>query len=528
MMNVALSLLLCLFHITAHANAYIAGADLSFLSQMEDDGVVFRDEDEVSTDSFSIFRQNGINAARFRLWVNPTDEYCSLDDVLALATRAKAAGMDEFLLDFHYSDTWADPGHQTKPVAWNGLSFEQLVEQVYTYTFDAVDSLVKAGVTPTMVQVGNEISNGLLWPEGSLDNKEQMIALIRAGTTAVRKASPSTEIALHINKGSDNELGKWFFGLITDNTIDFDVMGFSYYPWWDGTLQELEFNLQDMVDRFDRDVAVFEVAYPFSLGWNDDYNNIVGGEEGQLPEYPYTPEGQMGFVEAVRDIVMNTSRGRGVYYWAPDWIVKSHWENLALFDFDRVALPALGAMAPPETDAPTRTPTDPPARTPTDPPTDKPVGSPTDTPVDSPTETETKTQANCFSGRSTVEVQGKGVTRIDQLKIGDAVQQMDGSYSTVYSFAHRAPEQIVDFLQIYTTSTKEPLEISDEHMVIANGLLVPAAQVKVGDALVAVNNGATPTIVTKIGPVSLKGAYAPYTQLATLLSVVWQPPATLL
>ena len=184
----------------------------------------------------------------------------------------------KLLVDFHYSDNWADPGKQVKPAAWMNYDFEQLKKAVYDHTFDVCSSLVAQGTPPDMVQVGNEINAGMLWPDGHTydpPNWDNLAQLLIAGSNAVKACSPETQVILHIAEGGDNELARWWFDNITSRNVPFDVIGVSYYPSWHGSLGELQYNLNDISARYDKDVIVVETAYAFSDRDHDDYPNIV-------------------------------------------------------------------------------------------------------------------------------------------------------------------------------------------------------------------------------------------------------------
>lgn len=335
----------------------ILGADISSLKKSEDLGGVYRETDGTPGDALDILKNHGLNYARLRIWVDPADGYHNREKILAMALRLKEKGI-KLLVDFHYSDNWADPGKQFKPAAWEALDFEGLKQALYAHTFDVCSSLVAQGTPPDMVQVGNEINSGMLWPDGHTwdpPNWDNLAELLKMGYQAVKDCSPSTVVMLHIAEGGDNELAKWWFGNITAREVPFDVIGISYYPFWHGTLAELQFNLNDIAERYGKDVIVVETAYAFSAQNNDFLSNIFGPEM-EIPGYPMTPEGQRAFLRDVMAVVraVPNGRGLGVFYWDATWIAVegngwdntdpnsgNAWENQALFDFDGVVLPAL-------------------------------------------------------------------------------------------------------------------------------------------------------------------------------------------
>lgn len=332
----------------------ILGADISSLYKSEDLGGIYRDVDGAPGDALQILRNHGLNYARLRVWVDPADGYHNKQRLLDMALRLKSLGI-RLLVDFHYSDNWADPGKQYKPAAWKDYDFEQLEQAVYDHTFDVCSSLVAQGTPPDMVQVGNEINAGLLWPDGDYNHFDNMAALLKKGYRAVKDASPSTLVMLHIAEGGDNDLARWWFDNITRREVPFDVIGISYYPYWHGSLGQLQTNLNDITARYDRDVIVVETSYAFTDRDNDDYPNIVDNKLA-VPSYPLTPAGQRAMLRDVMAIVraVNNGRGLGVFYWDATWTaVKGNgwdntnptagnaWENQALFDFDGQVLPAI-------------------------------------------------------------------------------------------------------------------------------------------------------------------------------------------
>src|SRR5215471_5907104 len=194
----------------AASSLQIRGADVSTLKKNEDKGAIYFDNSGVQRNALDILRANGMNYARLKIWVNPADGYNNKARVLDMAKQVKSRGM-KLLVDFHYSDTWADPGHQTKPAAWANLGFSSLVQAVYDYTFDVTSSLRAPGMAADMVQIGNEINGGMLWPDGSSSNWPNLATLLRAGISAARAANSSTKIMLHIANGGDDAGARWWF-----------------------------------------------------------------------------------------------------------------------------------------------------------------------------------------------------------------------------------------------------------------------------------------------------------------------------
>lgn len=244
---------------------YAVGADISWLQSQEARGTVFSDCG-VEGDALDILRDNGFNYIRLRLFVNPRSElgysqrdgYCDLEHTLQMARRIKDAGM-YFLLDFHYSDNWADPQKQIMPQAWQTYSYEEVCEAVYNHTREVLQALEAEGTMPDMVQVGNEVSNGMLWPYGSVRHSfEGLCGLLREGVRAVREYAPSAEVMIHVALGGQAEESQRFFDAMADYGVEYDIIGQSYYPEWHGTLEELEANTRALVERYAKPLIVVE------------------------------------------------------------------------------------------------------------------------------------------------------------------------------------------------------------------------------------------------------------------------------
>lgn len=242
------------------------GADISFLPQFEDRGMKFYDNNE-EKDAIVILADHGFNTIRLRIFVNPENEngyapetgYCGLEYTSMMAKRAKEAGM-KLLLNFHYSDYWADPQQQNKPLAWKDLDFESLTLMLKDYTRDVILHLKDQGTMPEMVQIGNEINHGLLWPEGHISNPDNLAGLLKAGVEGVREVDPSILIMMHIALGGQNDEAVFWLDNMIARGVDFDVLGLSYYPRWHGTLDDLNNNLHDLVKRYKKDVNVVEYS----------------------------------------------------------------------------------------------------------------------------------------------------------------------------------------------------------------------------------------------------------------------------
>lgn len=244
----------------------ILGADISFLPELESRGMKFSDNGKPG-DAIEILKAHGFNYIRLRLFVDPANPkgyspgkgFCDLEHTKAMAKRVKAAGM-KLLLDFHYSDYWADPQQQNMPAAWVGEDFTGVKKSLYNFTQKAMSELKAQGTTPDMVQIGNEINHGMVWPDGEINNLDSLAQLIYQGVKAVKAISPSTIIMLHIALGGQNDESRFFLDNMTARKIPFDVIGLSYYPKWHGTLQDLKNNMADLATRYKQQVMVAEYS----------------------------------------------------------------------------------------------------------------------------------------------------------------------------------------------------------------------------------------------------------------------------
>lgn len=297
--------------INLKAQDYAIGADLSFLKDAEDRGFSFM-ENGKEKPGIQIFRDHGYSWIRLRLFNNPKELPNNLEYTIALAKDAKTKGM-KFLLDYHYSDTWADPQKQYTPGKWKDFSHDQLVKAVFNYTKETITAFREAGVMPDMVQIGNEVINGMLWPDGHLpENWDNFAGLIQAGINGVNAGSNSMKrpaIMIHIDQGGNREKTKYFFDKLVSYEIDFDYIGQSYYPWWHGSLLDLWDNLYFMATTYRKPIILVEVAYCASP---TEYKEKPG-------PFPETPEGQRQFLEEVNSMVLSTpdNLGAGIFWWEP-------------------------------------------------------------------------------------------------------------------------------------------------------------------------------------------------------------------
>jgi arabinogalactan endo-1,4-beta-galactosidase len=328
-----LSLLLLSQARSMDAAEYAVGADLSFLKQAEDGGKIFKDNGEPKP-GLVIFKDHGYNWIRLRLFHTPSELPNNLEYTIALAKAAKKLGF-HFLLDYHYSDTWADPGKQFTPKAWEGMTHAQLVKAVFEYTKETIMAFRNAGVLPDMVQIGNEIINGMIWPDGRLpgnwDNFADLVKAGIAGVEAGKGEDPRPRIMIHIDRGGDKIRTKGFFDKLNSYHVNYDVIGQSYYPWWHGSLNDLRENMTFMAKEYKKDIIVVEAAY-----------NWMPAEYKKQPgPFPETPEGQKQFLEEVNRVVQETpdGLGKGVFWWEP--AVTGPLGSRGFFDEKGNALPVI-------------------------------------------------------------------------------------------------------------------------------------------------------------------------------------------
>jgi arabinogalactan endo-1,4-beta-galactosidase len=354
---------------------FIRGADISMLPSLEEHGAKFYDRAGIEKDALAILKDSGVNWVRLRLWNAPVDGEekplgggdCDLARTVALAARAKKLGL-KVLVDFHYSDFWADPGKQAKPAAWGALTGTDLEKAVYDYTRSAILALRDSGALPDMVQIGNETNNGMLWPDGqtwcadksaTIGGFDGFAALLSSGARAVRDATPKgkrVKIVIHLANGGDNGLYRWVFDELAARKVDFDVIGLSWYPYWHGPMKGLAANLADLASRYGKELAVVETAYAWTLADGDGTGNLfkmaLDADGGYLP----TVQGQASFI---RDCMATVAavpgkKGLGIFYWEPCWIPVAgagwkagegcSWENQALFDGTGHALESLSVF----------------------------------------------------------------------------------------------------------------------------------------------------------------------------------------
>lgn len=358
---------------------FVKGMDLSTLIELERCGAKYYDDGK-EMDILDIMKKYDVDTIRIRLWNDPWSETGEsygagendLKTSLEIAKRVTEAGFG-VLLNFHYSDFWADPGKQFKPKAWADFGVEELEKAVFDFTAETMETFEKAGVNITMVQVGNELSNGLLWPEGKVPNYDNIAKFVNAGIRGVRKVDGEVPIMIHLDNGGKNELYREWFDNFMQRGEDFQIIGLSYYPFWHGTLDMLENNMNDIAKRYGKDLIVAEVSMGYTMEDYKDYEKLSDEERKgyatrqelvEKIEYPMTVQGQYDFMEDFLNRISHIAdnKGRGFFYWEPAWIpvhgsgwatpaslkyiqdpgpCGNEWANQALFDYEGNALPTL-------------------------------------------------------------------------------------------------------------------------------------------------------------------------------------------
>jgi len=345
----------------AVAADFAAGVDVSHLRFFEDRGIAYREAGRTG-DALGILKKRGVNCARLRLFTSsaaqaaadPYNRINNLEYTIPLAVRVKQAGL-QLLLDFHYSDTWADPGKQAQPAAWTNLTFAELEQRIADYSSNGIAACKAAGALPDWVQVGNEITSGLLWPDGRVGGAyenaaqwSQLGRLVKAAVRGIRDAAgtPPPKIMIHVDRGGDWATTQWYFDNLLREQVEFDLIGQSYYPFWHGDLEALRNCLHLTASRYGKPVVVAETAFP----WTNS-TDVVG--------LPATPDGQAAYVVELAKIVKGIpgGLGAGIFWWGTEYqrlagVGTAGFEYRSLFGTGGDVLPAadvLGRLAAPIT-----------------------------------------------------------------------------------------------------------------------------------------------------------------------------------
>jgi arabinogalactan endo-1,4-beta-galactosidase len=336
------------------------GADVSSLYRGEQDGGVYYTSSGTKENALQIMSAAGLNYVRLRVFVNPEDGFNDEAQLLAAAKQAYSTYGLPIYLDLEYSDTWAAPGQQAIPAAWSSDTFSALETATYNYADQIVGALTAQGTAPGMVQVGNEINAGMLLPDGSTSDWPQLADLLKEGVAGVKAADSSAKIVLHL-AGSDDlaTLESWYSTAIADG-VAFDVIGISYYDYWDGRLDVLQTDLDGLAAKYGKPVMVAETAYPWTMDNATGVNSVTSSNTTLDPGYPATPAGQQDNFRDVLSIVQAVPGGLGLgaFYWEPTWTIVSGngwsttdittetgWENQAMWNLSDVALPAISDFA---------------------------------------------------------------------------------------------------------------------------------------------------------------------------------------
>ena len=317
----------------------ICGVDISYLAQQEKCNITFQKNNK-EMPVLQIFNEAGVNWIRLRLWHTPQNNWNNLENTLITAQEIKKHGF-KLLLDIHYSDTWADPSNQTIPKSWKNYDFDKFCEAFEVYTATVISKFNTSKCSPDMIQIGNEITNGILWPHGKTDTPQgikNFSILLKKASSIIRRHSPHTKIMLHIDRGDNTSLSNWFFNIIESHNIDYDIIGLSYYPYWnDKDLSKIGTNISNLKKRFNKAVCIVETSYMWTLKWNDNCNNIAGTPSQLISKYPATPNGQKQYLSDLCNIVA-TSGGIGVFWWEPTAVCTPNFpsalENTTWFDFE--------------------------------------------------------------------------------------------------------------------------------------------------------------------------------------------------
>ncbi len=289
---------------------FAKGADIGWLSEMESKGIKFYNHNGQQQDCIDILKGLGMNTLRFRVWVHPVDGWCGQEDVVKQAVKASKKGM-RILIDFHYSDFWADPGKQNKPEKWKNISFTSLNDSLRNHTFAVLKALKNNNVTPEWVQVGNETNDGMLWEDGRASkNMNQFATLVKTGYSAVKGVFPETKVIVHISNGYDNNLFKWIFDGLKNNGATWDVIGMSLYPTvsdWQTKTDQCIVNMVDMINRYGKEVMVVEVGMPANQAQTCN-----------------------AFITALiaKTRALSDKKGLGVLYWEPQ--AYNNWKGYGL------------------------------------------------------------------------------------------------------------------------------------------------------------------------------------------------------
>jgi arabinogalactan endo-1,4-beta-galactosidase len=336
------------------ASLTMLGADISSLQRSLDLGAKYYNAAGAQADPLDILKSAGANYMRLRIWNNPASGYNNKAKVLQQARSIKAKGF-KLLIDFHYSDTWADPGKQYPPAAWAAHSLSQLQTDVYNYTYDVCTALKAQGTTPDSVQIGNEINVGMLWPRGQVVNSNfaPLAGLLKQGYNATKACNGGTQVWIHTANADSMANARWFYDGIRAQGVTWDVTALSYYCMWHGTLANLYNVITDARTRYGKPVVIAETAYQFTSADADSEKNSIPGTV-LCDNIPASWAGQAQQFSWVQNTARNAG-AVGVFYWEPTWYAVpgngwdpaningtgDGWDNMAVFNWTGRVNPSL-------------------------------------------------------------------------------------------------------------------------------------------------------------------------------------------
>ncbi len=325
-------------------DSFILGMDASCVPSLEASGVKYYDHDGNENDVYAILRENGINYIRVRIWNDPYNSdgkgygggNCDIDNAIEIGKRAAEYGM-KLLVNFHYSDFWADPSKQMTPKAWQNMSFDEKNDALYNFTKDCLIKLTAADADIGMVQIGNE-TNGAMCGETSTSagGWKRITDLMSSGARAVREICPDALIAIHFTNPEKAANYQSYGKSLEYYGVDYDVFASSYYPFWHGTLDNLSSVLSDIADTYGKKVMIAETSYAYTADDTDFFGNTIGDGGGVVKNYPFTVQGQADMVRDVVDTAVNKINNCiGVFYWEGTWISaggSSYEENISRWE----------------------------------------------------------------------------------------------------------------------------------------------------------------------------------------------------
>lgn len=298
---------------------FIKGADLSFLDEFEQKFIY--KEKGVETSPLQSLKNHGIAYIRLRVWNDPQNGWNNKQRTLYMAKRVHEHGF-KLLIDFHYSDTWAGPHHQKKPIAWMNHDISQLRDDVYAYTTDVLKALKEQGTPAQLVQIGNEIGGGLLREEGNTSNWEGFVGLLKEGCRAAKNTTPDVKIIIHNEYGGRKETCDSYYRRLIADGVDFDIIGLSYYRNFEGPIKQFKDNIYNLADKYDKHIMVVETSYPWTLENFDDRKNYYQSTDQLEEGYDASLEGQFTYLRDLMDVIAKAPnhRGVGLFYWPTEYV----------------------------------------------------------------------------------------------------------------------------------------------------------------------------------------------------------------